>query len=151
MEEIVELNVGGTHFTTTRSTLSKEPDSMLARMFAGVMTPSTKDSSGRYFINRCGVHFSVVLAYLRGECLILNSASPERLALLQEAKYYQVASPTRYGQLCFSLAPPVFASWLKHMHVKRSTPAHFHCVLLCLYALCLSNCFPFQQAMWPCI
>ncbi len=37
MEDIVELNVGGTHFTTTRSTLSKEPDSMLARMFAGDM------------------------------------------------------------------------------------------------------------------
>ncbi len=101
MEEIVELNVGGTHFTTTRSTLSKEPDSMLARMFAGDMTPSTKDSMGKYFIDRSGVHFSAVLAYLRGECLLLSSASPQRLALLQEAKYYQVASPKCHGQLLF--------------------------------------------------
>lgn len=99
---------------------------MLARMFAGDMTPSTKDSMGRYFIDRSGVHFSTVLAYLRGECLILNSASPQRLALLQEAKYYQVGSPTCHGQLFCSLAPPVIASWLKHMQLKRSTPAHIN-------------------------
>ena len=82
---------------------------MLARMFAGDMTPSTKDSMGKYFIDRSGVHFSAVLAYLRGEGLLLSSATPQRLALLQEAKYYQVASPTCHGQRFCSL-PPVFAS-----------------------------------------
>ena len=67
MGEVVELNVGGAYCTTTRSTLCKEPSSMLARMFAGDMTPSQKDRRGRHLIDRRGQHFGTVLAYLRGE------------------------------------------------------------------------------------
>eukprot|EP00795_Rhopilema_esculentum_P012412 gene12412-3075_t len=43
--EWVTLNVGGTRFVTTRSTLTKDPDSMLARMFSsdGVMNYREND------------------------------------------------------------------------------------------------------------
>ena len=45
--QVVELNVGGTIYATTRSTLCKDPDSMLARMFEGDLQPSHLDSQGR--------------------------------------------------------------------------------------------------------
>lgn len=51
-EDWITLNVGGRHFTTSKSTLTtKEPNSMLARMFAEeghgyLFTPSNIDSSG---------------------------------------------------------------------------------------------------------
>ena len=85
MDEVVELNVGGIYFTTTKSTLCKEPSSMLARMFAGDMTPSTKDKQGRYFIDRSGQHFGAVLSYLHGEKVDMLATR----SLVEEAKYYQ--------------------------------------------------------------
>lgn len=45
---VVDLNVGGETFTTTVETLTKEPDSMLARMFKGEWDPPCqKDRSDR--------------------------------------------------------------------------------------------------------
>lgn len=84
MDQIVELNVGGTFFTTIRSTLCRDPSSMLACMFSGDMTPSTKDKEGRFFIDRSGEHFGTILAYLRGQQILTNCG------LREEAKYYQV-------------------------------------------------------------
>ena len=45
--QVIELNVGGMLYTTTRSTLTKFPDSMLGRMFGGDTQPSHLDSQGR--------------------------------------------------------------------------------------------------------
>ena len=45
--EVLDLNVGGSLFTTTRSTLTRDPDSMLARMFGGSLMPALKDGAGR--------------------------------------------------------------------------------------------------------
>ena len=86
MTEIIELNVGGTCFTTTRSTLKTGPSSMLACMFSGDLTPSTQDKHGRYFIDRSPQHFGTVLAYLRGEQVDMLASK----SLIEEAKYYQV-------------------------------------------------------------
>lgn len=44
---VIDLNVGGFTFTTTQSTLTKEPGSMLALMFEGALEPSCKDMDGR--------------------------------------------------------------------------------------------------------
>ena len=92
MEDVLELNVGGSYFTTTRSTLCKEPASTLARMFAGDLAPSQVDKQGRYFIDRSGDTFGAVLAYLRGEELHRFCARDA----VQEAQYYQVIYVTRY-------------------------------------------------------
>ncbi|XP_058169269.1 BTB/POZ domain-containing protein KCTD5-like [Anopheles ziemanni] len=50
----VTLNVGGVIFTTTRSTLtSREPNSMLARMFnTNQPIKSDRDAQGAYLIDR---------------------------------------------------------------------------------------------------
>lgn len=89
----ITLNVGGKHFTTSRSTLlAKEPLSMLARMFAAdnnmyLMTPSAKDCSGAYLIDRSPEYFEPVLNYLRhGEVILDKHVNPR--GVLEEAVFY---------------------------------------------------------------
>ncbi|XP_071118622.1 BTB/POZ domain-containing protein KCTD7-like isoform X2 [Haliotis cracherodii] len=61
---VIDLNVGGRHLTTSLSTLTKYPDSMLATMFSG-RHPVTQDKDGRYFIDVDGDVFVHVLNFLR--------------------------------------------------------------------------------------
>ncbi|XP_048255198.1 BTB/POZ domain-containing protein KCTD7-like isoform X2 [Haliotis rufescens] len=61
---VIDLNVGGRHLTTSLSTLTKYPDSMLATMFSG-RQPVTQDKDGRYFIDVDGDVFIHVLNFLR--------------------------------------------------------------------------------------
>ncbi len=49
--EVVELNVGGTLFTTSRATLTSRSNSMLARMFEGELSPAQRDTSSRYRVS----------------------------------------------------------------------------------------------------
>lgn len=73
--EIVELNVGGVHFSTTRTTLigrAVEPHgTMLSAMFSRAPTslPSRLDRAGRVFIDRDGARFGCLLNYLRSGAL----------------------------------------------------------------------------------
>ena len=64
---VVELNVGGTVFTTTLGTLRFEQDSMLARKFAedSPFGQISTDKDGRPFVDRDPLSFAVVLDYLR--------------------------------------------------------------------------------------
>ncbi|XP_066277211.1 BTB/POZ domain-containing protein KCTD7-like [Branchiostoma lanceolatum] len=66
--DVVELNVGGTYFTTCLATLRKYPESMLATMFSG-RHRLARDKEGRYFIDRDGTYFKVVLDFLRTDDL----------------------------------------------------------------------------------
>ena len=68
-KEIVYLSVGGTPFTTRRSTLCRVPDSALAKLFTldnGLREPD-KDKSGAYFLDCDPSFFAWVLCYLRLE------------------------------------------------------------------------------------
>jgi len=62
--KIIELNVGGVHYSTALETLRSDSESMLCAMFSGRMGV-TQDKSGRYFIDRDGSLFKYVLNYLR--------------------------------------------------------------------------------------
>ncbi|CAK1541068.1 unnamed protein product [Leptosia nina] len=88
------LNVGGKHFITSGSTLLlKEPQSMLARMFAGrhLMSPSAKDKTGAYLIDRSSKYFEPILNYLRHGLVILDKdINPE--GVLEEAVFYGLDS-----------------------------------------------------------
>ena len=94
----ITLNVGGRLFTTTRSTLTtKEPDSMLARMFAGSGTngrqswQSAVDASGAYLIDRSPSYFEPILNYLRSGELVVDIGTNSR-GVLAEAKFYGIVS-----------------------------------------------------------
>lgn len=61
---VIELNVGGRHFTTSLLTLTKNKETMLAAMFSGNYQ-AIQDKDGRYFIDADGENFVHVLNYLR--------------------------------------------------------------------------------------
>ena len=67
LDEVVYLSVGGTPFTTRRSTLCMEPGSVLAINFSGgnrYGEPST-DKNGAYVIDSDPLLFNWVMRYLR--------------------------------------------------------------------------------------
>ena len=93
MSDLVKLNVGGCKFTTTRSTLTNDPDSMLARMFAHEesVAPAAKDEDGAFFIDRDGAYFKTILNFMRGGNLIVEPGISLE-GLKAEAEYYGLDS-----------------------------------------------------------
>ena len=91
----VKLDVGGHTFTTSKLTLTKDPDSMLAAMFGGRHSVR-QEEDGSYFIDRDGTYFRYILNYLRDGGFkegVLPVDSPEVLGeILNEAEYYQIQS-----------------------------------------------------------
>lgn len=89
--EIVELNVGGVFYTTSISTLTKEPDSLLGQIFEGESnTKLVKDSKGKYFIDRDGVLFRYILDFLRNQKIVLPENFHEKDRLRNEADYFKL-------------------------------------------------------------
>ena len=90
----IVLDVGGTHYSTSRSTLTKYPESMLGVMFSGrhdLETMQCKD--GSFFIDRDGTHFRYILNYLRDgeEATMSIPKSYDILSeLIRETKFYQL-------------------------------------------------------------
>ena len=93
-EKVVTLDVGGTKYRTTLSTLTKYPDSMLGVMFSGRHNlPQQED--GSYFIDRDGEVFKYILMCLRDEesfFAVLPMIEKKLLTLLAfDAQYFQLA------------------------------------------------------------
>ena len=89
MSEIIQLNVGGTFYTTTRHTLMTYQDSMLANMVSSDI-PTTKDAQGRIFIDRDGKLFNHILNFLRNSKLSLPDNFNVLESLGDEADFYQI-------------------------------------------------------------
>ena len=87
----VKLNVGGSKFETTLSTLTRYPESMLGAMFSG-RHEVTPDEEGHVFIDRDGTHFRVILNYLRTGCLDVPHSDQAANELKRELDYYQLPS-----------------------------------------------------------
>lgn len=84
---VVDLNVGGMLYSTTRTTLLRY-DSMLAAMFSG-RHELKRRADGRVFIDRDGELFKYVLQYLRDgdlDVAYLDKGLRERLK--REAAFY---------------------------------------------------------------
>ena len=75
MADWLRLNVGGTIYETSRSTLTSDSESILARMFEpnSCLPPATVTEEGCYQIDACPRGFGVVLNWLRYRSLILGS------------------------------------------------------------------------------
>ena len=65
-EDRFKLNVGGVRFETSRATLTKVPESMLATMFGARVDMLRRDpEDGSIFLDRDGERFGLVLDFLR--------------------------------------------------------------------------------------
>ncbi len=84
---VVDLNVGGTLYSTTRTALLRD-DSMLAAMFSG-RHELKRRADGRVFIDRDGELFKYVLQYLRDDDLDVEDLGQGlRKRLKREAAFY---------------------------------------------------------------
>ena len=70
MADWIKLNVGGTLFETSRSTLTSDSGSILSRMFEpNSNLPPATISDGVYQIDACPHSFGVILNWLRHGCI----------------------------------------------------------------------------------
>jgi len=89
-ESTVDLNVGGTIFETTRSTLVQQSGSFLESLLSGRYQIS-RDRYGRIFLNRDPDHFRTILNFLRNpHTPPMPRDTAESEALVQEAAFYGI-------------------------------------------------------------
>ncbi|KAK7506943.1 hypothetical protein BaRGS_00001794, partial [Batillaria attramentaria] len=98
--EIVNLNVGGTRFSTSHQTLTWIPDSFFTSLLSGRIS-SHKDETGAIFIDRDPKLFSVVLSFLRTKEVQLKDV--DLSALRHEAEFYGISPLVRRLALCEDL------------------------------------------------
>ena len=82
----IKLNVGGTYFTTSRTTLLREPHSVLASIVSGRWKAPEDD--GVYFIDRDPEIFSYVLDYLRNGSISRDVPPGMEEALQRDASFF---------------------------------------------------------------
>ena len=91
-ENVITLNVGGQIYTTSKSTLCSQKESMLAAMFSG-HHKLEKMENGSYFIDADGKHFGIILNYLRGRIIYSTDLLEDRktfMELEKEADFYNL-------------------------------------------------------------
>ena len=88
MEDInhVNLNVGGTHFITSLTTL-KKGKTKLSTMFTGAKF-HPRDKDGAVFIDRDAKHFNRILNFLRDGEIPLPETKTELEELKREAQFH---------------------------------------------------------------
>ncbi|KAH8420435.1 hypothetical protein KR009_010317 [Drosophila setifemur] len=100
-DQWVKLNVGGTYFLTTKTTLSRDPNSFLSRLIQeDCDLISDRDETGAYLIDRDPKYFAPVLNYLRHGKLVLDGVSEE--GVLEEAEFYNVTQMIALLKECIS-------------------------------------------------
>nr|XP_023029575.1 BTB/POZ domain-containing protein KCTD3 [Leptinotarsa decemlineata] len=98
--DILQLNVGGKRFSTSRQTLTSIPDTFFTALLSGRIS-SLRDEKGAIFIDRDPKIFSIVLNYLRTREIELNGT--DLRTLRHEAEYYNIAPLLRRLMLCEEL------------------------------------------------
>jgi len=98
--DIVNLNVGGTRFSTSRHTLCSVPDSFFSSLLSGRI-PSYRDETGALFIDRDPKYFGIILHFLRTKEIDLNEVN---ISLLKhEAEFYGIMPLVKRLWLCEDL------------------------------------------------
>lgn len=100
MAEIIHLTVGGVNYLTTRTTLTKFPNSMIGVMFSGQFA-TTQLSDGSFFIDRDGQIFKYVLNFLRSGQLTLPKDFKDLSQLKLEVEFYQILPLVEIVSLLF--------------------------------------------------
>ncbi|GIY54281.1 hypothetical protein CEXT_685981 [Caerostris extrusa] len=91
----VHIDVGGSIYTSSLETLTKHPDSRLARMFNGSIPIVLDSLKQHYFIDRDGKMFRHILNFMRTNNLSLPDDFTELELLYEEAKFYDIPAMVR--------------------------------------------------------
>ncbi|KAG2378550.1 hypothetical protein C9374_008189 [Naegleria lovaniensis] len=108
--QVVKLNVGGTIFATTLSSLLNEKDTFFTGYFSNHFAPTPEEDDNAFFIDRPSSQFGLILDHLRGlniEKKIALLSEKKLMEFVEEVVYYQVTS-------IYSLLPPKGKRMLKH-------------------------------------
>lgn len=86
----VHIDVGGTIYTSSLDTLTKNPDSKLAKLFNGSIPIVLDSLKQHYFIDRDGKMFRHILNFMRNSKLSLPDNFTDIDLLLEEARYFEI-------------------------------------------------------------
>ncbi|XP_034043918.1 BTB/POZ domain-containing protein KCTD3 [Thalassophryne amazonica] len=111
MAEIIQLNVGGTRFSTSRQTLTWIPDSFFSSLLSGRIS-TLRDETGAIFIDRDPTAFAPILNFLRTKELDLRGVNIS--ILRHEAEFYGITPLVRRLLLCEELDRSSCGSVLFH-------------------------------------
>ena len=101
-ENVITLNVGGQLYSTSKSALCSQKESMLAAMFSGYHQLK-KMENGSYFIDADGKHFGTILNYLRGRIVYSTDLIKDRKTLTElkkEADFYNLVHLRDLVDIC---------------------------------------------------
>ncbi|KAM7015420.1 BTB/POZ domain-containing protein KCTD3 [Tautogolabrus adspersus] len=127
MGDIIQLNVGGTRFSTSRQTLMWIPDSFFSSLLSGRIS-TLRDETGAIFIDRDPTAFAPILNFLRTKELDLRGVNIS--VLRHEAEFYGITPLVRRLLLCEELDRSSCGSVLFHGYLpppvipaRKSSPA----------------------------
>ncbi|VDO26476.1 unnamed protein product [Onchocerca flexuosa] len=100
VEQIINLNVGGRRFATSRQTLTWIPDTFFTSLLSGRI-PTVRDETDAIFIDRDPEIFRIILNYLRTKQIDLSGVS--LINLKHEAQYYALGPLVKRLTLCEEL------------------------------------------------
>ena len=118
----IKLNVGGQYFTTSKTTLLAEKNSMLGTMFSGYHE-LTKSSDGSYFIDADGTYFQTILNFLRGRITDVNELPKDEEVLLKlraEADFYQLSTLKELITASLAKGPRMNQKWVNSFFPKHN-------------------------------
>ncbi|CRH01655.1 kelch protein K13, putative [Plasmodium relictum] len=89
-ETMIDINVGGVIFETSRHTLTQQKDSFIEKLLSG-RHHVTRDKQGRIFLDRDSELFRIILNFLRNPLSIpVPKDLNESESLLKEAEFYGI-------------------------------------------------------------
>uniref|UniRef100_A0A671V8V7 BTB/POZ domain-containing protein KCTD3 n=1 Tax=Sparus aurata TaxID=8175 RepID=A0A671V8V7_SPAAU len=141
MGDIIQLNVGGTRFSTSRQTLMWIPDSFFSSLLSGRIS-TLRDETGAIFIDRDPTAFAPILNFLRTKELDLRGVNIS--ILRHEAEFYGITPLVRRLLLCEELDRSSCGSVLFHGYLPP--PVKTKCIFsliirlqkqcVCFYCVC---------------
>ncbi|XP_034947149.1 BTB/POZ domain-containing protein kctd15-like isoform X2 [Chelonus insularis] len=91
----VHIDVGGTIYTSSLETLTKYPESKLAKLFNGSIPIMLDSLKQHYFIDRDGGMFRHILNFMRNSRLLIPDNFADLDLLLEEARYFDITPMCR--------------------------------------------------------
>ena len=135
---IIKLNIGGQYFTTSKTTLLADKNSMLGIMFSGYHE-LTKSGDGSYFIDADGTYFYIILNFLRGRITDVSELPKDEEVLRKlraEADFYQLSTLKELVTAALAKGPRMSQKWVNSFFLnncgclKTTDPLNLQCLNL---------------------